>query len=713
MVKGERKSFSDEVKVEMIRLYTSGEVCSKEKIGSMFGTSKHKVNDVFLEFGIDAIRPGTINKIEAVIEGNKYIPTDEYTYVAVCKTTGKTFKDYDNVSGALITHIKEIFPQLEIPTKALRVTYYKKTGSYWYEQYFDIVKKEIVVTKKKGELYQEEIDEIVRLYSSNEINAIHKLGSMFKVGNKKISKILKSHNIAINTIGGQYKDIRKQKIEIKLPIKYKDEETTTYKAVCLLDNVEFADYNNDGGTLTRHLQNNYPDIIIPSYRGKKRYFINTGNYWYEEHFKIIQIVKAPVRKCDYCDFEMPINVSRRQYKMHLTMHHDMAIREHLNNFPNDKELFIEDYKVILVEDDEDNWATCGVCGVKMKVLSGKHLKTHGLTKFEYKVKYGDTLSPNYKDSIRDRMIFLNKTQPMYCRPSKSELEILEYVKSLGFEASSDRTVLNGKEIDILIEEKKFGIKFNGLKWHTDWFGGKDNNNHINKTLLANEKGYDLIQIFEDEWIDNKDIVLNKIKHSLGKNNDDETITKIGARKTIIKEVSRSVAHNFLNDYHIQGGVDASVYLGCYYNSTLLAVMTFKKLTNISLDYDLTRFATNYNFLCQGVASKLLKYFVKNYNPTSIISFADRRWTLNNNDNLYTKLGFKLVKELKPDYRYYNENEDRYTRHHKFKFRKAILNKKYGLPMEMTETEMVKELGYDRIWDCGLLKYRLDLCGGVI
>ena len=25
-------------------------------------------------------------------------------------------------------------------------------------------------------------------------------------------------------------------------------------------------------------------------------------------------------------------------------------------------------------------------------------------------------------------------------------------------------------------------------------------------------------------------------------------------------------------------------------------------------------------------------------------------------------------------------------------------------MTMTETEMAKELGYDRIWDCGLIKY---------
>ena len=25
-------------------------------------------------------------------------------------------------------------------------------------------------------------------------------------------------------------------------------------------------------------------------------------------------------------------------------------------------------------------------------------------------------------------------------------------------------------------------------------------------------------------------------------------------------------------------------------------------------------------------------------------------------------------------------------------------------MSMTESEMVKELGYDKIWDCGLFKY---------
>ena len=34
----------------------------------------------------------------------------------------------------------------------------------------------------------------------------------------------------------------------------------------------------------------------------------------------------------------------------------------------------------------------------------------------------------------------------------------------------------------------------------------------------------------------------------------------------------------------------------------------------------------------------------------------------------------------------------------------MLKKFPNLDPRLTETEMVKELGYDRIWDCGLIKY---------
>ena len=106
----------------------------------------------------------------------------------------------------------------------------------------------------------------------------------------------------------------------------------------------------------------------------------------------------------------------------------------------------------------------------------------------------------------------------------------------------------------------------------------------------------------------------------------------------------------------------------------------------------------------GVGGKLFGYFVRKYNPTEVKSFADRRWTLDKDKNLYTNLGFKLDEILKPDYRYYNYKVDKVKRFHKFGFRKEILSKKYGFPMEMTESEMTKAIGFDKIWDCGLFRY---------
>lgn len=77
--------------------------------------------------------------------------------------------------------------------------------------------------------------------------------------------------------------------------------------------------------------------------------------------------------------------------------------------------------------------------------------------------------------------------------------------------------------------------------------------------------------------------------------------------------------------------------------------------------------------------------------------------------LYTKLGFKLTKTLKPDYWYYNCKYGRDKRFHKFGFGKSNLKKKFPKIYDdnKTEWEMIQELGFDRIWDCGKFKYEID------
>jgi hypothetical protein len=132
-------------------------------------------------------------------------------------------------------------------------------------------------------------------------------------------------------------------------------------------------------------------------------------------------------------------------------------------------------------------------------------------------------------------------------------------------------------------------------------------------------------------------------------------------------------------------------------------MTFKIESKNSLKWELNRFASDYHFICQGVGGKLFNYFIKHYNPTEIKSFADRRWTVDVNDNLYVKLGFKLEKALNPDYEYILKSNPT-NRLHKFNFRKQLLNKKYNLSLDLSESEMVKELGYVKIWNCGLFKF---------
>ena len=287
--------------------------------------------------------------------------------------------------------------------------------------------------------------------------------------------------------------------------------------------------------------------------------------------------------------------------------------------------------------------------------------------------------------------------------SKNEDEIFEYIKSLVGSKNVEqrnRSILGNKEIDIYVKNLKVGFEYNGLYWHSEINNRIDKNYHLNKTLLCELNGVKLIQIFEDEYVKHKDIVLNKISHILGFDNNKP---KTMGRKCTVSIIKKTEAKMFLDKYHIQGFVRGTVHLGAYYNNELVGVMSFTKEKLDSNKWELTRFATNYNYICQGVGGKLFKYFIREYNPYEIKSFADRRWSFIGN-NLYEKIGFNFESYTKPDYCYYNAKIGKYDRIHKFNFRKNILNKKYGLDMSKTESTMADELGYTKIWNCGLIKY---------
>lgn len=287
--------------------------------------------------------------------------------------------------------------------------------------------------------------------------------------------------------------------------------------------------------------------------------------------------------------------------------------------------------------------------------------------------------------------------------SKEEIEVGDFISSIYDKKIilNDRSLIKPLEVDIYLPESKIAIEYCGLYWHQENMG-KDKNYHRNKFLLLQSQGIQLITIFSDEWNNKKDIVKSRLTTILSKNNN-----TIGARKFSIKEVSYKEAKVFLDYNHIQGSSVSKFNIALVDdNNTIYSLMTFsnrrialggKKLDN---EYELLRFANLIGHTIPGAASKLLTFFIKKYDPKSIISYADLRWSIG---NLYNKLSFNQLIDEPIGYFYMDDYTKRYNR---FSFRKSILTK-MGMPNELTEFESMDLLGYSRIWDCGIRKFVLD------
>ena len=245
-----------------------------------------------------------------------------------------------------------------------------------------------------------------------------------------------------------------------------------------------------------------------------------------------------------------------------------------------------------------------------------------------------------------------------------------------------------------------GFEYNGLFYHREK-SGKGSNYHISKTKICIENGIKLIHIFSDEWINNQELVKNRIKHILGVSD-----RKLYARNCEIKQIDTKTKDNFLMKNHLQGVDKSSIRYGAYIGEELVGVMTFGHLrkstgnNKVENTYELIRFCSK-NVI--GLGGKFIKQFKKDYNPIKIISYADRRWSPVSGDLIYDRLGFKLLSETKPNYWY---SYDFHNRESRFKYRKDILVTG-GYNPKQTEIEIMNERGFDRIWDCGSFKYGLS------
>ncbi|NPV12859.1 MAG: hypothetical protein HPY57_13895 [Ignavibacteria bacterium] len=297
----------------------------------------------------------------------------------------------------------------------------------------------------------------------------------------------------------------------------------------------------------------------------------------------------------------------------------------------------------------------------------------------------------------------NTVQCTICNPignkfSGKENLLLNFIKENynGEIILNCRNIISPYELDIYLSNLNLAFEFNGLYWHSELY--KDKNYHINKTDLCQEKGIQLIHIWEDDWNFKQDIVKSMILNKLGK-----TPNKIYARKCKIKEINdNKLVRKFLDENHIQGHIGSSVKIGLFYNDELVSLMTFGKkrvfMNSVSKEdeWELLRFCNKLNTNVIGAASKLFKYFTKNFTFTEITTYADRS---HSNGKLYETIGLKFISKTNPNYYYVIDG----IRKHRFGFRKNVLVDK-GYDKNKSEHEIMLEREINRIYDSGSLKY---------
>lgn len=225
--------------------------------------------------------------------------------------------------------------------------------------------------------------------------------------------------------------------------------------------------------------------------------------------------------------------------------------------------------------------------------------------------------------------------------SNQEVSLANWIKSIYNKEviERDRKQIHPQELDIYIPDCNLAIEFNGTYWHSAL--QKDKNYHYNKSRLCEEKGIRLIHIWEYEWNNERQrpILQNIIKNALGINEN-----KIYARKLDIEVRESKSMKDFFNQNNIQGfrGGKFAICLidketkECYM-SYIIGKAYFGKG---KYEYEVIRGATKLGYTIVGGASKIWSYFIKHYNPKSVVYYIDYNYF---NGNSLPYLGLKYVK----------------------------------------------------------------------
>lgn len=227
-----------------------------------------------------------------------------------------------------------------------------------------------------------------------------------------------------------------------------------------------------------------------------------------------------------------------------------------------------------------------------------------------------------------------------------------------------RCIVPNHEIDIYLPDIQLGIEINGVYWHSELF--KDKNYHINKKRIIEQQGINLIQIWEDDWNNYKEIIINKIKNII--------IPKYNTNITFSKILYEDVLNYIQKDTFIKKNM---FYIGIYSDNNIIG---FCSILYNKCKYYISQIYSEYIINLQDLCNYLYSLF----NIKEIYAICDYEW-YNIQNNIFTESNFSLIKECNPNYywcrSYKREDKNLFNKNinemHKLNY-KRVYNSGYGI-----------------------------------
>jgi hypothetical protein len=221
--------------------------------------------------------------------------------------------------------------------------------------------------------------------------------------------------------------------------------------------------------------------------------------------------------------------------------------------------------------------------------------------------------------------------------SQPEKDLYEFITGLGFAVNqSDRSVLknvSARELDLFVPERMFAVEFNGLYWHSE-LAGKGSDYHLTKFNAARAAGVELLQVWEDDWMNRREAVLHTVASRLG------AVQSASSENLTPTVLTHTQADEFLDAYSIQGSVSAGVFYGLQDTAGVVHAVLALDVEGDSAE--VVRFASRGN-MGSGF-SELLTHAVNTLQLTTVTAVVDNAV---DDAGMFEAFGFAKTGDIAP------------------------------------------------------------------